>query len=144
MFLFYVMYKKQHKIIFIFSFILLLVFLGIQKEFLFAQPTLETTKNLETQVSNISITVIVNDVNFNLSLNKGNSLYEVLYEAREKNQITFSGRQYSGLGFFITDIESLHQGNGKNLLYYINDEKAKIGISSYIPKDGDIINWKLE
>ncbi len=138
------MYKKQHKIIFIFSFILLLVFLGIQKEFLFAQPTLETTKNLETQVSNISITVIVNDVNFNLSLNKGNSLYEVLYEAREKNQITFSGRQYSGLGFFITDIESLHQGNGKNLLYYINDEKAKIGISSYIPKDGDIINWKLE
>lgn len=144
LFLFYVMYKKQHKIIFIFSFILLFVFLGIQKEFLFVQPVLETTKNLETQISNISVTIIADDANFHLSFNEGMSLYEALYEAREKNQITFLGRQYSGLGFFITNIGSLHQIRGKNLMYDINGKEAQVGISSYLPQNGDIINWKLK
>ena len=141
------MYKKQHKIIFIFSLIFFLAFLvfpGIQKDSVFVQPVLEIANQSEVQVPNISVTVITDDVSFNFSLDEGNSLYEVLYEARENNQITFSGRKYFGLGFFVTDIGSLHQAKGKNLLYYINDEKAKTGISSYIPQDGDIISWKLE
>jgi hypothetical protein len=29
-------------------------------------------------------------------------------------------------------------------MYYINGKEAEIGISSYIPKNGDMIEWKLK
>lgn len=120
------------------------IFLGIQNNIVFINPALKTINKAEAQVSNISVIVIVDNIIFNLSFNKGNSLYDALYEAREQGQITFTGEQYYGLGFFVTDIGSLHKNKNKNLMYYINGEEAKVGISSYIPKDGDIISWKLE
>ena len=77
-------------------------------------------------------------------LPQGSSLYDALVLAQQNKQIIFSGTSYPSLGFFVTDIGVLHSGNGKNLLYYINGKEAQVGISSYQPKDGDTISWKLE
>jgi len=30
------------------------------------------------------------------------------------------------------------------LLYYINGKEASVGVSTYKPKNGDIIEWKLK
>lgn len=72
------------------------------------------------------------------------TLYDALVQAKNTGAITFFGKNYPGLGFFVTDIGTLHSGNGKNLIYYINGKEATVGVSSYRLKDGDIIKWKLE
>jgi hypothetical protein len=128
------MQKKILKIIFAVAIAFLLlssVFLG-------------THKSISTNPNPISITVLESDNVLHLSPRSGMSLYETLVSAQKNGQLEFSGKNYPALGFFITDVGTLHSGQGKNLIYYINNKEASVGVSSYIPQDGDVILWKLE
>lgn len=72
------------------------------------------------------------------------SVYDAMKILREEGKITFEGKNYPALGFFVTKINSLESGNGKNLMYDINGVEASVGISTYEIKEGDIIEWKLK
>ena|SRR3989338_2636080 len=128
------MLKKQYKIILFFGLAIITLF------FVFSH----TAETNEIPTSSISFTVMAGDTTFPLVANSGQSLYDVLLAAKEDKQITFSGKNYSGLGFFITDINSLHSGDGKDLIFYINGKEANVGVSSYVINNGDVILWKLE
>ncbi len=104
----------------------------------------EQTKIINETPKPISITVDVGDLTLNLSQSAGTTLYDALVQAQKNGQISFSGKEYAGLGFFMTSIGNLTSENGKNLIYYINGKQASVGVSSYTPKDGDVIDWKLE
>ena len=79
-----------------------------------------------------------------LSFSPGAKLYDVLLQAKKEGALSFSGENYPGLGFLVTDIGSLHQGGGKYLIYYVNGQQASVGVSAYPLKDGDVVEWKLE
>jgi len=100
--------------------------------------TESTDKNTE------SATVIAGNTTAYLSFPPNTVFYDALVQAKNQGQIVFNGKNYLGLGFFITDIETLHSGGGKDLLYYVNGKEATVGVSSYTLKNGDIIEWKLE
>jgi len=91
-----------------------------------------------------SATILAGEITTNISFSPDTLFYDALVEARNSGQIELEGKNYPGLGFFVTDIGTLHSGNGKYLLYYINGKEATVGVSSYILKDGDILEWKLE
>jgi len=91
-----------------------------------------------------NITLILGEEIINLSFAPETFFYDALMEASNAGNLTFEGKNYPGLGFFITDIGPLHSGNGKYLLYYINGKEATVGVSAYKLKNGDIIEWKLE
>ena len=88
--------------------------------------------------------MIVGNQTISLSLSPNETLYDALKEAQISGKISLSGTTYPGLGFFITSIDTLKSGNGKNLMYYINGTQATVGISTYIPHNGDIVMWELE
>ncbi len=91
-----------------------------------------------------AITLVVGAQEIRLKIIPGQSLYQTLSLPENKGMISFFGKEYPGLGFFITDIGPLHQGNGQYLFYYVNGLEATAGISSYIPKNGDVVVWKLK
>jgi hypothetical protein len=91
-----------------------------------------------------NVTVLFGEEKVNLSVSPNTIFYNALMEAKNAGKITFSGKNYPGLGFFVTDFGELHAGSGKDLLYYINSKEANVGVSSYVLKDGDVIEWKLE
>ena len=91
----------------------------------------------------LSITMVITGVGTGIPLIENAPLYDSLVAAQKSGLITFTGREYSGLGFFVTDIGTLHGGDGKNLLYYINGKEASVGVSTYIPKNGDVVEWRL-
>jgi type II secretory pathway pseudopilin PulG len=72
------------------------------------------------------------------------TVYDSMNNLMSAGQITFEGKNYPALGFFVTQINSLESGSGKNLMYYINGEEASLGVSTYVIKEGDIIEWKLK
>jgi hypothetical protein len=74
----------------------------------------------------------------------GGSLLSILTDAQKHGEIVFSGKEYSGLGFFVTEIGSLKQQDGKYLMYSINSKEASVGVSLYVPKNGDVIVWELK
>ncbi len=132
------MKKKLFNIIF-FGAAILAVFLvwrtsNLQKKAVTNQPAGET----------ISIVVVAEEKNINLSLAAGGTLYDYLLEAKNNGVLKLSGKQYPGLGFFVTDIGELHESRSQHLFYYINNIEASVGVSSYVPKDGDTILWKLK
>jgi len=89
-----------------------------------------------------SVTVSAGDTTIHLQPNI--IFYDALIQEKKLGKIAFSGKNYPGLGFFVTEIGTLQTSNGKNLLYYINGKQASVGVSAYTLKDGDVIEWKLE
>lgn len=109
-------------------------------------PKAKTETKIEKPVylNSTTITISAGDKTISQIFEKGQSLYDVLIQASKNSQLVFSGKEYPGLGFFVTDIGNLHAGGGKNLQYYINGKYASLGVSSYVPVDSDVIVWKLE
>jgi len=107
--------------------------------------TVETKpQQAETKGISQSVTVLAGGVTLKLPFSPPAIFYDALLQAKNEGKMQFSGKEYPGLGFFVTDIGTLHSGDRKDLLYYINGKEANVGVSSYILKDGDIVEWKLE
>ena len=106
------------------------------------EPEVKTESKVEENL--ITASIITGEVTTKISFAPGTIFYDALIEARAERQISFDGKNYPGLGFFVTDIETLHAGDGKDLLYYVNGKEANVGVSAYTLKDGDVIEWKLE
>ena len=126
------------KIFFAILFAVLAVFFTSVKE----RTQIEKTDSVNKD--EMSARVLAGETNLNLQFTQNTTFYDALMRAKNTGKITLHGKNYPGLGFFVTDIGSLHSGNGKSLLYYINGKQASVGVSSCILKDGDIIEWKLE
>ena len=119
-----------------FVFLTTTIFLKYKTEKIIAPASVN--KNTET------VTILAGETMTQLLVAPNTFFYNALVQAKNQEQILFDGKNYPGLGFFVTNIGTLHSGNRKNLLYYINGKKATVGVSSYKLKDGDIIDWKLE
>lgn len=86
----------------------------------------------------------IGDDEFVIQVSEHTTVYDAMNSLVSEGKMTFDGKVYQGLGFFVTQINSLTSGDGKNLMYYINDTEASLGVSSYVIKEGDIIEWKLK
>lgn len=94
--------------------------------------------------ASLTATVIAGEKTVILSVPAETTFYDALVASRDKGEIEFAGKNYPWLGFFVTDIGTLHAGGDLDLLYYINGKEASVGVSTYVLKDGDAIEWKLE
>lgn len=92
--------------------------------------------------------LIVNDALYEVSLPENSSVYEMMKMIRSENpDFSFNGKEYSGLGFFVEEINGVRNNKDSRenyWIYYINGKKAEAGISNYIVKSGDEILWKYE
>lgn len=96
------------------------------------------------QISEDSLTLITGPTKTTFTFQEGQTFFEILNSKENINKIKFIGKDYTGIGFFITDIGELHSGGGNDLLYYVNGVQANSGISVYKPKVNDVVEWKLE
>lgn len=86
----------------------------------------------------------VSDDEFTVQVTEHTTVYDAMNSLMSEGKMTFDGQEYTGLGFFVTQINSLEAVDGKNLMYYINGKEASLGVSTYVIKEGDIIEWKLK
>jgi len=61
----------------------------------------------------------------------------------KEGKIDFKDKTYSGMGKLIEEINGISNGD-KYWIYYVNGQKANIGISNYKIKAGDVVSWKYE
>lgn len=74
------------------------------------------------------------------------SVYDMLVAGQKEGLITFSGRQFSGVGFFVEEIDGRRQDGRKGLywIYAVNGVKANVGVSSYVLKEDDRVTFTYE
>lgn len=100
--------------------------------------------NVTAEIPQDSFTLITGSTKTNLTFTEGETLYKIFNSKENSGKIEVKGKEYTGIGFFVTDIGELHSGGGKDLLYYVNGVEASAGVSVYKPKVGDVVEWKLE
>ncbi len=94
----------------------------------------------------ISATLKVADKEYTAELTDPVTVYEMMDKTRRQTDFTFESRNHDYLGHFITAINGTlnDKKTGRFWIYYVNGEKARIGISNRILKNNDIIEWKYE
>lgn len=97
-----------------------------------------------TETQQFAVTMIIGDETFTFGYNEPMSLYELLVQARDDEKISFKGKNYPGLGFFVSEINNLKSGSEGYLMYDINGTEASVGVSTYIINNGDEIVWQLK
>jgi len=108
----------------------------------------ETPKSEESaKPANLySVTFYVNNEKFETFVLPQSTVYDLMVSLKNQGRISFSGENYSGLGFFVKEINGVKNNpkTGEFWLYYINNQPAWVGVSGYVLKPGDVINWKYE
>src|SRR3989344_848736 len=79
-------------------------------------------------------------------LPEGSTAYDLLISAAENSEFEFRGKNFWGLGFFVEEINGLAQNPKEDMywIYYINGEKALVGVSQYTIQPNNSIEWKYE
>jgi len=74
------------------------------------------------------------------------SVFDLMTVAQKQGKVSFNGSAYSGIGFFVEEIDGIRNDPKNNLFwfYYVNGRKAGVGITGYILREGDVIEWKFE
>lgn len=150
--------SKKNKIIFI------IIIIAISAGFIFLRlHPLENIKkgNLSQQIEQIpekntptpaeqknkvetKIFLEVNETKYETNTETPISIYDFMKKLQSENKITFSGKYYSGMGEFVEEINGIKNSDGNYWIYYVNSQKANIGISNYKVNSGDIVSWKYE
>lgn len=61
-----------------------------------------------------------------------------------RGQLSFSGRDFPGLGFFVEEINGTRSADGYYWILLINGKKSDRGVSSARVERGDTIEWRYE
>ncbi|OGH76866.1 MAG: hypothetical protein A2469_00295 [Candidatus Magasanikbacteria bacterium RIFOXYC2_FULL_40_16] len=89
--------------------------------------------------------IIVNGQNYSAEFPAGATGYDFLVLLSKQTDFKFNGIDYGGdLGFFVNEVNEIQNTNEKYWVYYINGEEAQTGISTYLIKPNDTIEWKYE
>lgn len=103
------------------------------------------TNKIATPVNLIEVSIKVIDKNFIVKVADGSTALEAMEKlANENKDFKFVGKNYGSMGIFIESINGIDGTNKKFWIYYVNNEKASVGVSKYVLRGGDIISWKLE
>lgn len=93
----------------------------------------------------IKAIMLIDSDKYEVNIKPGSSVYDLMNLLKAENKIDFSGKNYSGLGFFVESINGLKNNpTGENWVYYINGRPAPVGVSNHLIKNNDIIEWTYE
>lgn len=108
-----------------------------------SKPLVQTENYLPQEVSTF---VLIFDFD-NGAITSSTLSYETdqsLFEALKKTSLQIKTENYPLLGAIVKNINGFENNtDGKYWQYWINGRYAEIGISSYIVKPSDLIEWKF-
>lgn len=99
----------------------------------------------EGKIETIQVVMLINGREYRTAMKPASSVYDLMSALKEQKKIDFKDYNYSGMGFFVTEINGIKNNSaGENWLYYVNGKLASIGVSYYKLKNNDTIEWKYE
>ena len=94
----------------------------------------------------VSVSLVVNDTVYDVLVPEGSSVYDVMTIASRETDFGFNGKESESLGFFVEEIMGISSdpATGTYWTYYVNGEMAQVGVSDYVLRSGDTVEWKYE
>jgi hypothetical protein len=107
---------------------------------------LNTQENQNTVAENLTVpfTLTISGEKYTSNVRPQTSLYDAMQALSQQGTISFSATYYDGIGYFIDEIDGIQNGNGKYWFFYVNGESSTVGVSSYIIRPHDNIEWRFK
>ena len=96
------------------------------------------------QADLIKTSLSVNGQTYQTEVPAGATVYDMLALLASTTKLTFHASLFSGIGYFVDEINGVKNTLNTYWFYYINNASADVGISSYVLKPDDNITWKFE
>lgn len=107
-----------------------------------ATSTGRTATSTQTQKIPVSLSVL--DKTYNAEIPVGSTVYDLMTKISSTTNFRFNAKLFSGLGYFIDEINGIKNTSNAYWFYYLNGNRASVGISAYTLKPNDVISWKFE
>ena len=72
------------------------------------------------------------------------SVLDVMHTLAGMGSLSFSGRDFPGLGFFVEEINERKNTDGYYWILLVNGKKSDLGASQARLKEGDVVEWRYE
>lgn len=121
--------------------------IAIKNENISPSPQVEKKQEINKDVNEeIKASLIVDGKIYETNIEKDKSVYDLMNNVKSdvSKNFTFEGREFGGMGYFVDSINGVKGESGAYWIYYVNDKKAEIGVSQYVLKDKDVVEWKRE
>ena len=81
---------------------------------------------------------------YSADVKSGSTVYDAMLALASSTNFAFKSQYYSGLGYFINEINSQPNGGGTYWTLYVNGKYSNVGASQYKLQPGDSVEWKYE
>ena len=92
----------------------------------------------------LTVSLRVDGATHSVLIREGDTIEQAMQTLKENGGITYSTREYSGLGSFVESINGKAANDNFYWILYVNGKKSPTGISSTRLLPGDSIEWKYE
>jgi len=114
-------------------------------------PTNSTTStgstpptNSEQPSSPQTATFKIDGVSISVPVHGGEKVIDAMRTAASAGHLTFTTREYPGMGQFIDSINGKKNENGTYWILYINDTSSTLGASTASIGPGDTVEWRYK
>ncbi len=90
------------------------------------------------------ITLEIEEEKYESEIEGETNVYDFMSKLQDEGKINFKEKTYTGMGKFIDELNGVRGDGNKFWIYYVNGKKARIGVSNYKIKSGDVVSWKYE
>ncbi|MDB5187759.1 MAG: hypothetical protein JWO50_279 [Candidatus Kaiserbacteria bacterium] len=88
--------------------------------------------------------LVIGSQSYDLPIHEDETLLDAMQALQSSTSFDYSGRQYTGLGFFVMSINGKAAADGFNWMLYVDGRPSEYGASALIIKTGQKIEWKYE
>jgi len=88
----------------------------------------------------------IGDKKYQAEVKPDSTAYDLMKNLQATQGLKFSAKEYAGMGALIEEINGVKNDIKANKfwIFYINGESSPVGVSGYVLKNNDLINWKYE
>ncbi|MBI4160718.1 MAG: DUF4430 domain-containing protein, partial [Candidatus Yanofskybacteria bacterium] len=105
----------------------------------------DTISNSSDSVNElININFVAGDFSRSFKVPSGSTAYDAMLVLASTTNLTFKSEYYSGLGYFVKEINGKPNSGGTYWTLYVNGKYSMIGTSQYKLQPGDAVEWKYE
>ena len=88
--------------------------------------------------------LVVDGKEYPITLKGEETLEDIMKRLRETSDFSYTGKDFSGMGFFVESINGQKSEGRMHWIVYVNDKLASSGVSQLFVKVGDRVEWRYE
>ncbi|NQV88529.1 MAG: DUF4430 domain-containing protein [Parcubacteria group bacterium] len=120
-----------------------------QNDIFLSSQTATTSKKIKTVSESIAenlieIDFLIGEKIYTANILAGDTVYDAMNNLALIDDFSFKAKNYSGLGYFVEEINGIKNVDGFYWTLYINNKYSTVGVSQHKLVSDDSVWWKYE